>query len=242
MSEQFENQPIAVSNLPRLDDEAFEPVDRRYLRASLAGFGGTALLVIVFGVAAASRAERRLAPAAITVAVLVLLFVAAVLRTLEVRRLAFQVREHDVSKRSGVITHRVASVPFSRVQHVRVRRGAIERALGLATLEISSAGPNITIPGLDEETASRIKQLVTHHAGVEETPPTPTAPPTPPAPSPLVPPTLMPPTPQAPSPPPSPTPPSPTQPSPTQSSPTPQAPPAPPPPPASGGPQEPDQR
>jgi membrane protein YdbS with pleckstrin-like domain len=214
VSEQFENQPIAASNLPRLDDEAFEPVDRRYLRASLAGFGGTALLVIVFGVAAASQAERRLAPAAITVAVLVLLVVAAVLRTLEVRRLAFQVREHDVSKRSGVITHRVASVPFSRVQHVRVRRGAIERALGLATLEISSAGPNITIPGLDEETASRIKQLVTHHAGVEETPPTPTAPPSPP--------TAPPSPPTAPS--------------------SPPAPPAPPPPPAPGFPQEPDQR
>jgi membrane protein YdbS with pleckstrin-like domain len=91
-----------------------------------------------------------------------------VLRTLEVRRLAYQVRTNDVSLRSGVITHRVESVPFARVQHVRVNRGAIERALGLATLEVSSAGPDITIPGLAEEDAARIKLLVTERAGVRE--------------------------------------------------------------------------
>jgi uncharacterized membrane protein YdbT with pleckstrin-like domain len=84
---------------------------------------------------------------------------------LEVRRLAYQVRAHDLSMRSGVITHRTESLPFARVQHVRIQRGAIERTLGLATLHVSSAGPNITIPGLSDADAERIKLLVTERAG-----------------------------------------------------------------------------
>ena len=44
--------------------------------------------------------------------------------------------------------------------------GPMERLLGLATLEVSSAGPDISIPGLSEADASRIKHLVTERAGV----------------------------------------------------------------------------
>lgn len=167
MTHPFANDPIPVDDLPQLTDDAFVPVDPRYLRASLAGTAITATVVLVGGSILTWRAEPTLIPAAITGAILALIALTVVLRILEVRRLAYQVREHDISMRSGVVTHRVESLPFARVQHVRVNRGAIERALGLATLQISSAGPNITIPGLAEAEASRIKLLVTQRAGME---------------------------------------------------------------------------
>ncbi len=167
MTEPFTNDPIPINDLPELTDDAFVSVDPRYLRASLAGTAMTAAIVLIGGSIVAWQAERSLIPAAITGGILALIALSAVLRILEVRRLAYQVREHDISMRSGVITHRVESLPFARVQHVRVNRGAIERALGLATLQISSAGPNITIPGLNEAEASRIKLLVTQRAGME---------------------------------------------------------------------------
>lgn len=166
MTEPFTNEPIPVSDLPQLTDEAFVSVDPRYLRVSLTGLAIAAALVALVGLPVAWQAGRTWVPLAVTAAVLTLIVLSAVLKTLEVRRLAYQVRSNDVSLRSGVITHRVETVPFARVQHVRVHRGAIERALGLATLQISSAGPNITIPGLAEPDAARIKLLVTERAGV----------------------------------------------------------------------------
>ncbi len=193
MAEPFTNEPIPVADLPQLANEAFVSVDPRYLRASLTGLAIAAVAVGFIGLVLASVAERAWIPLAIMAGVLLMIVASGVLRTLEVRRLAYQVRTNDVSLRSGVITHRVESVPFARVQHVRVNRGAIERALGLATLEVSSAGPDITIPGLAEDDAARIKLLVTERAGVrgddeDMSPPPPE--PQPPEPQPPADPTL----------------------------------------------------
>lgn len=207
----FINEPIPIDEIPQLTDDAFVPVDPRYLRASLAGTAVTAAVVLIGGSIIASQSDPLLVPAAITGGILLLIALSAVIRIMEVRRLAYQVRDHDISMRSGVITHRVESLPFARVQHVRVNRGAIERALGLATLQISSAGPNITIPGLSEAEASRIKLLVTQRAGMETEDAddavegSPAAPPTAPAtvaatppPAPIFPPTTPPVAPAAP--------------------------------------------
>lgn len=166
-NEPFTNEPIPIDAVPQLTDDAFVSVDPRYLRVSLAGAAAVAAVVLIGGSVLAWQAEDTVVVAGIAGVILLLIAVSAALRVLEVRRLAYQVREHDISMRSGVISHRVESLPFARVQHVRVNRGAIERGLGLSTLQISSAGPNITIPGLAEADASRIKLLVTQRAGMD---------------------------------------------------------------------------
>ena len=169
MTAPFSNEPIPADRLPTLADDAFVSVDPRYLRASLVGYLIAATVVLGGALAATSPADQPIVPLAIGGALLLLLTFGAGMRVLEVRRLGYQLREHDLSLRSGVINHRVESLPFSRVQHVNINRGPIERALGLATLEVSSAGPNITIPGLTDADAARIKLLVTERAGVDDT-------------------------------------------------------------------------
>lgn len=168
MAEPFINDPIRTDELPRLRDDAFVAVDPRYLQASLIAFGVTALVVLIVGIVGATQASAPEVPLLICGGVLALLAAAAVLRVLEVRRLGYQVRDHDLSRRSGVITQRVESLPFARVQHVSVHRGPIERALQLATLAVSSAGPDIRIPGLAHADAERIKVLITERAGVDD--------------------------------------------------------------------------
>ena len=166
MTDSFSNEPIPTDHLPRLNDDAFVSVDPRYLRVSLTGVALAATAVAVGTVIIAVQANQKVVPLLIGGGVLLLLGMVAVVRTLEVRRLAYQLREHDLSLRSGVITHRVESLPFSRIQHVNVRRGPIERSLGLATLQVSTAGPDISIPGLTQADAERIKLLVTERADV----------------------------------------------------------------------------
>ncbi len=168
VDEPFANEPIPVDDLPQLREESFVSVDPRYLRASLTAMAIGALIVAIVGSTVATQSEEPLITLGVAGGILLLICLRAVVRTIEVRRLGYQVRAHDLSIRSGVITHRTASLPFARVQHVRIHRGAIERALGLATLQVSSAGPNITIPGLADADAQRIKLLVTERAGMTD--------------------------------------------------------------------------
>ncbi len=166
--EPFSNEPISVERLPQLADEAFVSVDPRYVWARLAATAMAAVTVVGVVALIVWRSGAVAVPAVIGGALVLVLSAIALVWILESRRLAYQVREHDLSLRSGVIHHRVETVPFSRVQHVSVGRGLIERWLGLATLEVSSAGPDLSVPGLAHEDADRIKQVVAERAGVDE--------------------------------------------------------------------------
>ncbi len=168
---EFANDPIPLDRVPRLRDDAFVGVDPRHLRFKLIGIATAAAVVVAGGAAASFRVELWLTISAIA-GLLVVLAATAGLAILEMRRLAYQLRDHDVSLRRGVITHRTETVPFSRVQHVNLTRGPIERVLGLASLEVTSAGPNISIPGLAVSDAERVKQIVVERADVEATPST----------------------------------------------------------------------
>ncbi len=178
---EFENAPIDLADLPRLDDEDFTSLDPRYRTGWL---GVLAVAALVTATAAGLGMWLSEAPTVFAViggSALLLVTLTAVLWSVELKRLGYLLRDHDVSFRSGVLTHRVATVPFVRVQHVSVRRGPFERLLGLATVDVSSAGPDISIPGLAVEDAERIKQLITERSGVETDEPTePPLPPRPP--------------------------------------------------------------
>ena len=164
----FTNDPIDVDGLPQLDDERFESLDPKYLTGSLAAFGIGIAVVASLSILIAVLVEVPAVPLVIGGGIVVLLLLAAGLTVLEIRRLGYQLRERDVSLRSGVLVHTVATVPFERVQHVRIQRGPFERLLGLASVEVNSAGPNISIPGLAALDAERIKQLITERAGVDD--------------------------------------------------------------------------
>jgi hypothetical protein len=66
--------------------------------------------------------------------------------------------------RSGVLFRVIQLLPLSRLQHVDLHRGPIERWLGLASLALHTAGTiqsTIVIPGLDAAEAARLRdQLV----------------------------------------------------------------------------------
>lgn len=168
MGAPFSNEPISVEQLPRLHDAAFVSVDPRYVWGRLAGLAVSAAVVVVIAVAVVWGSDALAVPTIVAGGLLLLIVAAAIIWVLESRRLAYQVREHDLSLRRGVIRHVVETIPFSRVQHVNVGRGLVERWWGLATLEISSAGPDISVPGLAVADAERIKQVIARRAGVDD--------------------------------------------------------------------------
>ncbi|MEM6826969.1 MAG: PH domain-containing protein [Pseudomonadota bacterium] len=61
----------------------------------------------------------------------------------------------------GILFHSDTVVPFGRVQHIDVDQGPIERALGIATLTLHTAGnhnASVTLPGLQEDLARDIRE------------------------------------------------------------------------------------
>lgn len=164
-TEPFTNRPVLAADVEPLRDEHFIGLDRRYLLLSLGLVGAACAAAVVVTAVLAAMAGNRGLVLLLGGAALLLLAGLAVFTVASFRRWAYQLREHDVSVRRGVITLSVASVPYARVQHVSIRRGALERLAGLATVDVNSAGPDISIPGLPVHDAERVRQLITKRAG-----------------------------------------------------------------------------
>lgn len=164
----FSNQPVDLATIPRLSDEDFVPVAPNFLRVSLIGRAVFAVVVVAIAIAVlifVGDEVDRLIVGGIAGALLLLTAISVLLKIVEVRNIAYQVREHDLSYRNGVLIRRVQTVPFVRVQHARLVQGPIQRIFKIATLRINSAGPDIAIAGLSSDDASRLRGLVVERAG-----------------------------------------------------------------------------
>ena len=53
---------------------------------------------------------------------------------------SYRINQRVVELRHGVIWHVAVSIPLSRLQHVDLHRGPLERRYGLASLELHTAG------------------------------------------------------------------------------------------------------
>ena len=96
----FTNEPIDVSSIPTLDEDHFVGVDPKYLQVSLIGSAIFAIVVIVgcitVGVLLSSY---KWIPYVAMASMLVLTALGAVLKVIEVRNIAYQARDHDLSYR-----------------------------------------------------------------------------------------------------------------------------------------------
>ncbi|MGB2740079.1 MAG: PH domain-containing protein [Cognaticolwellia sp.] len=79
---------------------------------------------------------------------------------------SYALREYDLSFQSGWIFRKKVTQPITRIQHIELKRGPIERKIGLATLQVFSAGGALhtfEIPGLDLSKAQKLRQYILQH-------------------------------------------------------------------------------
>lgn len=77
---------------------------------------------------------------------------------------------HLLEIRSGVLTRISVLIPVSRLQHVDVTQGVIERRLHLASLVVHTAGtrnPSHTIPGLEVRSAEEMRDRLVETAHLD---------------------------------------------------------------------------
>jgi hypothetical protein len=83
-------------------------------------------------------------------------------------RWAWLIRERDLMIASGVIFRSVMSIPLSRVQHVDVQQGPLERVFGLARVNIytaSGSGADGVIPGIELADAEALRDRLVRVEG-----------------------------------------------------------------------------
>ncbi|MDM4719820.1 PH domain-containing protein [Micromonospora sp. WMMA1363] len=90
-----------------------------------------------------------------------------VLRTITIVRAVhawgYAEREDDLLVRHGLLVRRLSIVPYSRMQFVDVSAGPLERAFGLATVQLhtAAAASDARVPGLRPAEASRLRDRLT---------------------------------------------------------------------------------
>ncbi len=156
-------EPVAEALSPH---EGWHPPPVRAVRLHAAAlavlFGGIALIAM----AAPLLATDTLGLAARIALGLALLIAAAVLGAYVGARLRYQrwkLDEEGLSLQQGRLWFRDTRVPASRVQHVDIRHGPLERRFSLATLVVHTAAAQlsgITVRGLDQADAQRLRDAL----------------------------------------------------------------------------------
>ncbi|WP_234953591.1 PH domain-containing protein [Halosegnis longus] len=120
---------------------------------------GALMLAGIAGAAGFATVAQILLPAGVTF--LVVAGLGVVYTLARYRAWWYAVRADSLHLSRGVLTHVHTVVPFVRVQHVDVSRGPLERALGLSSVVVYTAGSrgaDVTIPGLTPDRADRLQQ------------------------------------------------------------------------------------
>ena len=87
----------------------------------------------------------------------------AVVAVRAVRAWGYAERDNDLLVRHGLLVRHLSIVPYARMQYVDVTAGPLERAFGLATVQLhtAAAASNARVPGLPPDEASRLRDRLT---------------------------------------------------------------------------------
>lgn len=147
--------------LPDTPDTPWQPLPRRGAPFAAIGAGLAAMFPLLLAGGTLSLALRSpwWLPIALAAAAVGLLG-GAWIGWRRHRRTFWRLDAQALGVRRGHLWQSESRVPVSRVQHLDLRRGPLQRAAGLATLVVHTAGTRmntVTIAGLDHDDAERLR-------------------------------------------------------------------------------------
>ncbi|GAB3102542.1 PH domain-containing protein [Lysobacter terrae] len=87
------------------------------------------------------------------------------------RHVAWRLDEDGLAIRRGRMFQRETRVPATRVQHLDLKRGPLQRQRNLATLIVHTAGTRhsaVTLPHLDADDAERLRDVLARQIDIED--------------------------------------------------------------------------
>ena len=143
-------------------DDTLTKLDPRYRRVMMIQSGLFSLFLLGAGIIGDVIVDGL--PPIFSIAALVLaVLLTFVLPTRRYRARGYAMDEHRLRTVQGVWNHWDIVVPFTRVQHLDVHQGPVERANGIATLVLHTAGTDnssVTLPGLAYEDAIAMRDAI----------------------------------------------------------------------------------
>lgn len=163
---EFTNNSIDLNQLPKFEEVQLKGLNPKYITVLLFNFS-LLLLLVIGGFSALfyfkQEAFSNTIWMGIVVGIVLFLTGLVVFTKFSFQKKGYAFREHDAIYKSGLISEITTIIPFNRVQHVALHQGFISRKLGLASIELFTAGgssSDLEIPGLLLADAQIIKNLV----------------------------------------------------------------------------------
>jgi len=162
----FTNEAIEINELPKFEEVQLKPLQSKYFRVIAVNICILNLIIIaIFGGISYFKEDVFSNQIRIIIGFLVAFIIplSFLLARLSFNKKSYTFRTHDAIYRDGLISETTTIIPFNRVQHVALHQGFIARKLGLASIELFTAGgssSDLEIPGLLLADAQIIKNLV----------------------------------------------------------------------------------
>ena len=163
---EYTNDQLVIEDLPSLEDIDWVEMDRNLIvrdmmRNCVIGVFNLAWLLVV-GIIFLTLDTTILQVIGIVGICTGIVLIAVLISwpRLEFPHRGYALREMDIAQRHGLVTRYLATAPFSRVQHVAVSQGVLDRMFSLATLQIYTAGGVSSIKGFHVDNAHAIREHI----------------------------------------------------------------------------------
>ncbi len=172
---EFTNHSLSIENFPTIVNLDKQPLSDKYapvnrvvgvvLTLSISSFFGA----LYFQSAVTIPSEFKNLLPFIIWGVLGVGFLVTAYKSVADKHKFYALRSLDLHYFSGLFFCKTVSQPITRIQHIELKRGPIERKVGLATLQVFSAGGamyTFAIPGLPVKKAQYIRQFIVEHRDI----------------------------------------------------------------------------
>ncbi|GIU05449.1 MULTISPECIES: PH domain-containing protein [unclassified Shewanella] len=163
INEQACHDLVAQNEWQGFDQVPLQPVDKRHYTQVLCEsliLGCIAFIAVSLAVVLPRELQLPLLLTILT-GLLLLLAILGYLRDRHAKSLAYATCEHELIMQKGFWWVKRTSLPYSRLQHVSLSHGPLERYFNLSTIKCFSAGSGsaeIELPGLEQRTAEHLRQ------------------------------------------------------------------------------------
>lgn len=160
------NDQLAIEDLPSLEDIEWVELDRNLIvrdviRNLIIGIGLLVIALIgLFSFLAVGEVIFTFVGVVYFCAVFFVIILLIVWPRLEFPHRGYALRELDIAQKRGLVTRNLDTVPFSRVQHVAVSQGVLDRMFSIAILQIYTAGGVSSIKGFHVENAHTLREHI----------------------------------------------------------------------------------
>lgn len=153
-------EPRNANRLP-LGDGTWHQVSPKYVVVQFISGALFLALIVVAGLVLWFGFEQEWVWIPGVVAVVITL-VSLIVLPRQARSIGFQLRTDDLVFRRGILWQRMVAVPYGRMQLVDITHGPLDRGFGIAQLKLvtAAAATGVTIPGLSQAAAERLRDTL----------------------------------------------------------------------------------